>query len=487
VHTRYSILLVEDNKEAVLLLQRVLRSEDLSLHLAGTVAEARGLLEQDPPDLALVDLNLPDGSGLELLADLRESYPEVPVIVMTGNKDLSLAASAMRLGAVNYFTKPIDFDAFKGVLRQWLPERQARGIEPEEDDGVSDDPHPSRSGEDEDRYRMVGHHPSLLRTFKQIGMAASTQDTVLVRGETGTGKELVARAIHHHRDPDQPFVAVNCAALPTPLLESELFGHVRGAFTGAVGERKGRFEMAGTGTLFLDEIGETSIDFQASLLRILQEREFTPLGSGQLRPFKARVVAATHRDLEGMLEEGTFRRDLYYRIRVVEIEVPPLRDRISDLSELARYFVDRAARDTGRTPPELPDETLEALASWSWPGNVRELENLLRRAVALNRSRRLGREALGDFAGDHPGHGSLSAHGAYGARGARGGEDAQGAEAGSEPPSPDAQERPDNLEALTSIHAREILAECEGNKREAARRLGISPGRLYRMLDETDA
>jgi two-component system response regulator AtoC len=276
--------------------------------------------------------------------------------------------------------------------------------------------------------------------------------TVLIRGETGTGKELVARAIHYNSpDHPEPFIPVNCSAIPENLLESELFGHVKGAFTGAVAHRRGRFALAGRGTIFLDEIGDTTLAFQSKLLRILEDGEFYPVGADHPDRTEARVIAATHRYLERMVEDSQFREDLYYRLQVVEIRLPPLRERPSDLPILARHLVRKASQELHRTEPTLPEESLNALLQHDWPGNVRELENCLTRAVVT---------ATGTVI--RPEHLRLRGHG---------------------PDLEDPAEAFQTLEELSHIHVRRVMAATEGNKTETARILGISKPKLYRMLE----
>jgi transcriptional regulator with GAF, ATPase, and Fis domain len=290
----------------------------------------------------------------------------------------------------------------------------------------------------------------MVAVFKLIGQAAGSRATLLIRGETGTGKELIARAIHaNSQDSTAPFVAVNCAALPANLLESELFGHVRGAFTGATGDRKGRFAIAGRGTIFLDEIGDTSAELQAKLLRVLQEREYYPLGADRAERTEARVLAATHRDLESLVAAGTFRADLYFRLRILEIPVPALRERAMDVPLLARHLALRASRTAGRADPVLSQQALDKLASHHWPGNVRELENCLTRAVIL---------ASGDVIREE--HIQLSGrteaadgHGAF-----------------------------PTLHMLESEHVQRVLVANGGHKARTAQALGVSRPRLDRLL-----
>jgi transcriptional regulator with GAF, ATPase, and Fis domain len=292
----------------------------------------------------------------------------------------------------------------------------------------------------------------MIAIYKLIGQAAGTRATVLIRGESGTGKELVARAIHaHSANAGEPFVAVNCAALPTTLLESELFGHVRGAFTGALASRRGRFAMAGRGTIFLDEIGDTSLEFQSKLLRVLQDREFQPVGAERVEPTEARVVAATHRDLESMVAERSFREDVYYRLRVVELVLPPLRERPSDIPLLAKHMIQSASKALGTTTPVLSTEALSALVEHEWPGNVRELENCLTRAVVLRAGSVI-----------RPEHLSLA----------------------SPTRSPGAATGVRTLDEVEREQVARALAVTGGHKTQAAELLGVSRPRLNRLIEK---
>jgi len=311
--------------------------------------------------------------------------------------------------------------------------------------------------EPRDRLGLVGRDPTMIEVSKMIASLAATRTPVLVRGETGTGKEVVARTIHANApNADEPFVAVNCTAVPEPLLESELFGHLRGAFTGATGDRKGRFELAGSGTIFLDEIGDVSPAFQAKLLRVLQDGEFYPVGAERPRRTAARVIAATHRPLEQLVREGRFREDLYFRLRVVEIRVPALRERRGDIRVLAEALAARAARDLHKPPPVLPADAIRKLESYDWPGNVRELENTLTRALVLARTPVLSPDTIVVDAGQR-----LAA-------------------------AVDGVAVDASLSAAVRAHVERVLAAHGGNKSQAARVLEISRQRLDRILNRED-
>jgi DNA-binding NtrC family response regulator len=330
-------------------------------------------LDRWRPDVVLSDIRMPGLDGLELLQLLSERVPDADVIMMTAYDDMPTVISAMRAGAVEFLVKPLDLRELRQTVDRLFADRAERTTGSEAVSPSSLDV-------------LVGRDPRMIRTFKLIGQAAAVRSTVLVRGESGTGKELVARAIHANSPQSEaPFVPLNCAALPATLLESELFGHVRGSFTGATNDRRGRFAMAGKGTIFLDEIGDTSLEFQSKLLRVLQDREYQAVGSEKTEHTEARVIAATHRDLEAMVAEGKFREDLYYRLRVIEIDLPPLRERSGDIPLLAQQLVARACRAMDCDAVALSEEALRTLAAHPWPGNVRELENCLVRAVVLAR------------------------------------------------------------------------------------------------------
>src|SRR5689334_22879452 len=316
---------------------------------------------------------MPGLDGLELLQLLTERVPSADVIMMTAFDDMPTIVSAMRAGAVEFLVKPLDLRELRETVDRLFADRAERT---NGDDVVAP---PSLDV-------LVGHDARMIRTFKLIGQAAAVRSTVLIRGESGTGKELVARAIHANSPQSAaPFVPVNCAALPATLLESELFGHVRGSFTGAMNDRRGRFALAGKGTIFLDEIGDTSLEFQTKLLRVLQDREYQPVGSERTEHTDARVIAATHRGLEAMIAEGKFREDLYYRLRVIEIEVPSLRERAGDIPLLAQQLIARTCRAMDCEMVALSEEAIRMLTAHTWPGNVRELENCLVRAVVVAR------------------------------------------------------------------------------------------------------
>jgi DNA-binding NtrC family response regulator len=367
------LLIVDDDEAIRTSTAESLARPDREVRTAESATTALAGLDRWRPDVVLSDVRMPGLDGLELLQLLTERLPDADVIMMTAFDDMPTIVSAMRAGAVDFLVKPLDLRELRQTVDRLFADRAER---------TSGDEVVSPPSLDV----LAGHDPRMIRTFKLIGQAAAVRSTVLIRGESGTGKELVARAIHaNSRQSAAPFVPVNCAALPATLLESELFGHVRGSFTGATNDHRGRFAIAANGTIFLDEIGDTPLEFQTKLLRVLQDREYQPVGSEKTEHTEARVIAATHRGLEAMIAEGKFREDLYYRLRVVEIELPPLRERAGDIPLLAQQLVARACRATGCDVVALSEEAMRTLAAHTWPGNVRELENCLVRAVVLAR------------------------------------------------------------------------------------------------------
>ena len=368
-------LLVVDDEQGVRESLRMLFKGDCEVATAGSVEEAEQFLHGSSPDLILLDLVMPGRGGLELLASLADQVDPPPVVVLTATKTVATAVEAMKRGAVDYITKPFEVEALRIKVRQLLERRE---LEREvvrlraEVDGQE------RLG------GLLGSSPLMRELFQTIRRVAASRATVLIQGESGTGKELVARAIHDLGDrADQAFVAVNCAAIPDHLIESELFGHERGAFTDARERRIGKFETAAGGTLFLDEIGEIEIAVQAKLLRALQEKQIERLGGSPTIAVDVRVVAATNRDLEADVAEGRFRADLFYRINVVPIALPALAERREDIRRLAEHFLASARADAHRGPRAIARDAIAALERYAWPGNVRELENAIERAVAL--------------------------------------------------------------------------------------------------------
>ncbi len=367
------VLIVEDEDRLRRVLELQLRSAGFDADLAGSAEEALKLT--DRANLILTDLRLPGMDGLELLSLIRRQNTQTPVIVMTAFGTIETAVAAMKAGAADFLLKPFSLDHLMTVVRKALA---FRALEDE-----------NRQLREElgRRYQfenIIGRSPPMQEIFATVMRVAPTRATVLLAGESGVGKDLIARAIHYHSPRrDRPFVKINCTALPENLMESELFGYDKGAFTGAVSSKPGKFEHADTGTAFLDEIGDVPPTIQVKLLRVLQEREFERLGSNKTRHIDVRIVAATNQDLRAALEQGTFREDLYYRLNVVPINIPPLRERREDIPFLAEHFVEKLARASGSRADSITDAAIEKLMSYHWPGNVRELENVIERSLVL--------------------------------------------------------------------------------------------------------
>ncbi len=384
--TKARILVVDDEANARSALSELLKQEGYAVDSSADGFKALAQFEECNPDLVLTDLKMPGMDGVELLKKLHELEPDLPVIVMTAFGAVETAVSAMRAGATDYLLKPLNVDELLVVVERALELLRLRKETA------------SLRQHLDDRYKfedIVGSSAEMQAIFKSVAQVAPSRATVLLSGESGTGKELVAAAIHH-RSPraSGPYVRLHCAALAETLLESELFGHERGAYTGADRRRQGRFELANGGTLFLDEIGEIPPSTQVKLLRVLQEREFERVGGNQTIKVDVRVIAATNRDLAAMVEQGLFRQDLFYRLKVIEVRMPALRQRSSDVPALAMHFLNRYARENDKCIETISDAALARLASYNWPGNVRELENVMERAVVLANGERIELEDL---------------------------------------------------------------------------------------------
>ncbi|HEU5322780.1 MAG TPA: sigma-54 dependent transcriptional regulator [Methylomirabilota bacterium] len=444
---RVKVLVADDDPVARDLLGEVLGREGYEVRLAEGGQASLRLAAVEPFDLALVDLNMPDLDGLEVLKGLAAQQPGVPVLILTAFATMETAIEAIRAGAYDYLSKPFRMEEIVLVARRALEVRRLLRENQE------------FRRELQERYRvenLVGQSPAMVDVYKTVARVAPLDTTVLVVGETGTGKELVARAIHYAGPrAARPFVVVDCTALPEALFESEVFGHERGAFTGAVASRRGLLETADGGTVLLDEIGDLSSALQAKLLRVLQERAVRHVGGNEVIPVDVRVIAATHRDLRRRVDEGLFREDLYYRLNVVTVVVPPLRERRSDIPLLVRHFVRTRAAAAGKAL-RLAPETEALLGAYAWPGNVRELEHVVERALALASSELVLPEDL--------------------------------------PPEIRAAARPEpalpgvmTLEELKRWYVDKVLAEAGGNKARAAALLGIDRRTLYRMLEHRPA
>jgi two-component system nitrogen regulation response regulator GlnG len=364
-----TLLVIDDEPSVQYAFRRVFGDERVTVLAAQTVAEGRRRAAADRPDVIVLDIQLPDGSGLDLFRQLHADDPKRPVLFITAHGTTETAIEAMKGGAFDYLVKPLDLDRLSALLgRAFDAARlmQTPAVLPQE------------QGED----RIVGRSPVMQEMCKAIGRVAPQDVNVLILGESGTGKELVARAVYQHsRRSDKPFLAINCAAIPENLLESELFGHEKGAFTGADRKRIGKFEQADEGTLFLDEIGDMAPPLQAKILRVLQDQRFERLGGSETVRTRVRVLAATNHDLAKLVEEGRFRKDLYYRLNVVTIAVPPLRERPGDVAELAHYFLFRFDRELGLDLRGFDPAALALLESYPWPGNVRELQSAIKQAL----------------------------------------------------------------------------------------------------------
>lgn len=434
------ILIVDDDRSIRRTLEKFLSAEGYAIATAHDAAGA--IAAAGECELMLLDLGLPGGSGFEVLQALADRSHKPTVVVVTARDDMQSTVKAIQLGAYEYLVKPVDIDRLRAVIGAATTSHQSRA------ELVELATHGSEAGD------ILGKSAAIRDVWKQIGAVSTTRAPVLISGESGTGKELVARAIHNASTPDRPFVAVSCSALAPGVLESELFGHMKGSFTGAVGDRPGRFELAGSGTLFLDEIAEIPLEIQAKLLRVLQERTFERVGDAKPRALDARIIAATHRDLGAMVGKATFREDLYYRLRVVEIHLPPLRERTGDVAVLVEGLVAKISRDLAKPIRYVTPTALSRLLAHPWPGNVRELENTLTRAVVLAKTDVLDETLLPigeaprvEHTGDP--HGELA-----------------------------------TLREVERVHIQRVLTRTDWNKRRACAVLDISRPTLDRKIEE---
>ncbi|MEZ4601054.1 MAG: sigma-54 dependent transcriptional regulator [Syntrophotaleaceae bacterium] len=444
------LLVVDDDPALCELLEEILSGRGHRVEIALDVAAAWGILHQKEIDVVLTDLNLPGKSGIDFCTELHVNRPDLPVVIMTAFGSLETAIAALRAGAYDFVTKPVDFDLLGFCLERALQHRQLQ--------------EKIRLLKDQVRYRqaegdLLGESQAMHIIREQIARLADLDTSILISGESGTGKELVARALHRQSHRSQgPFVAINCAALPETLLESELFGHVRGAFTDARETRKGLFVEASGGTLFLDEIGELPLSLQPKLLRVIEERRVRPLGGSTEIECDVRIITATHRDLAEAVREGIFRSDLYYRLNVIPIELPPLRARGNDILLLAHRFIGELARRFNKSVTGLAEPAARRLLTYRWPGNVRELRNVIERAVALTVHDRITVQDFPEFL-QKPG----------------------------DVPSPAALPDPLSLLPLAEMERRyieQVLEQVGGNRTLAARILGVDRKTLYRKLKE---
>ena len=366
------VFIVDDDRGTRESLSNLIRSAGLSAQTFSSAQEFLAAERPKAPGCLVLDVQLPGLSGLDLQQELAKAGVKIPIIFITGYGDIPTSVRAIKAGALEFLTKPVNREDLLRAIQQAIA-RDHTARQPNGDTGAHN------------FEEIVGTSAALTATLKQVEVVAPTESTVLILGETGTGKELIARAIHAASSRSQrPFVKLNCAAIPTGLLESELFGHEKGAFTGAIAQRIGRFELADGGTVFLDEVGDIPLELQTKLLRVLQEREFERLGSTRTLRTDARLIAATNRDLRQMVEQQKFREDLFYRLNVFPIYVPALRERSEDIPLLVNHFAQRFARRMNRTIETIPAETMAALTRYPWPGNIRELQNLIERAVIVS-------------------------------------------------------------------------------------------------------
>ncbi len=390
-----TILIVEDEETLASSLKRVFTREGYSVDVAENAEKGLELIEKNSYDVIITDIILPGISGIELLRKIKEKEPNQLVIIITAYASVETAVEALRAGAYDYVIKPIIHQEIKQIVRNALKQKALqrenlllrREIE-----------------RHYDFSHIIGESPEIKKIINEVKKIASAKSNVLLLGETGTGKELIARAIHYNSPrAERPFIPINCSAIPENLLESELFGHVRGAFTGAVTSKKGLFEEANGGTVFLDEIGDLSPSLQAKLLRVLEDQEIRPIGSNHATKVDIRFISATNKDLAMLVKEGRFREDLYYRINVITIQLPPLRERGNDVELLARFFVQKYSKEHGKNVSKIDNEALKLLKAYHWPGNIRELQNIIERAVLISEDEVIKKEHLPDVLFDKKG------------------------------------------------------------------------------------
>ncbi|EUJ11548.1 nitrogen regulation protein NR(I) [Methylophilaceae bacterium 11] len=356
------IWILDDDKSIRWVFEKALARTDLEFKTFSSTAEALNALHREQPQVVVSDIRMPNGSGLDFLSEIKQKFPDIPVIIMTAYSDLESAVAAFQGGAFEYLAKPFDVDQAIDIIKRAVDESMRQAV----DNVVI-----------EETPEIIGQAPAMQEVFRAIGRLSRSHSTVLINGESGSGKELVASALHKHSPrADKPFIAINTAAIPKDLLESELFGHERGAFTGAAAARRGRFEQADNGTLFLDEIGDMPADLQTRLLRVLSDGQFYRVGGHQPLKVNVRVIAATHQDLEERVKLGLFREDLFHRLNVIRLRLPPLRERREDIPLLTKHFLAHSAKQLGVEPKQLSQAALRYLTSVNWSGNVRQLENV---------------------------------------------------------------------------------------------------------------
>lgn len=444
-----SILIVDDDFAHRTMLKKLLSGWGYEVFEADDGSEAIENVHKRPFDLILMDIRMLKVSGIEALEQIKIINPSIPIIIMTAYASVETAVDALKKGAYDYLTKPLDFDELKIAIHRATEHNRLK----KENEDLKE-----RLGETFDKQNMIGRSPLMVKLLETAERVAATEATVLITGESGTGKEMIANAIHYNSPRKAaPFIKINCAALAESLLESELFGHEKGAFTGADKRREGKFRQADGGSIFLDEVSEMSAAMQVKLLRVLQERELTRVGGAEVIAVNVRVIAASNKDLKKEMEHKRFREDLFYRLNVVALNVPPLRERKEDIPLLAQHFLQIFAAKNKKNIKGFTPQSMEKLIKYAWPGNVRELMNAVERAVVLSRSEYLDSDEFLLLMADNP---------------IAGGNDQLGL--------------PDNM-PLDEIEKRSILEvvnACDGNKSEAARRLGITRMTLRKKLDK---
>lgn len=440
------ILIIDDDESIRISIKAYLCNSNFELFTAEDGLKGVEIIERECPDIVISDLKMPGLNGLEIIKKAKEIDTSISVIIMTGFDDIESTIKAMQLGAFDYLSKPVDKDWLNLMIKKAFDSKK-----------LLEKMYVANTGNHlqfNKKHTLVGNTAAMKEIAKNIGVISMNRVTILISGESGTGKEVIAKTIHYSGvTKDEPFIAINCSALNETLLESELFGHERGAFTGAIREKKGKFELAGEGTIFLDEISETSLNFQVKLLRIIQEREFERVGGEKTIPVKARIIASTNKDLTELVKEGKFREDLYFRLKVFSINVPPLSARKEDIPKLVVHFLEKINQDLHKNVNKIPFEVMEFLKNYKYVGNVRELENMLISAVLLAKGNVLTMEAF-------PVSNSKPVFGETG-------------------------DKPDlSLAEVEQLHITKVLKHACGDKNIAAKTLGISRSTLYKKLEE---
>jgi DNA-binding NtrC family response regulator len=441
------ILVIDDEDSMCNFMEIMLSKQGYNVDTATSGKDGVGLLKENNYDLVIADLNMPEMTGIEVLKTVRSFKKEQELIVMTAYASVDTAIEAMKQGAADYITKPFKIDQIKLVIEKAINRKKL----------MDENSTLRRQLQSDNSFdKFIGNSELIVRLKKLAHRVASSESTVLIRGESGTGKDLIARAIHHHSPRcSGPFVTINCAALPETLLESELFGHKKGSFTGAIKDKEGLFSVAGGGTFFLDEVGNTSLAIQVKLLRVLEDKKITPVGDTKPIDVDVRLIAATNADLEEDVKAGRFRKDLFYRLNVIPVHIPPLRDRREDIPLLVDYFIARYCARAKAGNKKISDAAMRILVAYPWPGNVRELENTIERAVLLSRIDTLD---VTDFPErlSQPEPAALVKE--------------------SEPATP-------TLESIEKAYIQYVMAQTDGKKSEAARILGIDASTLYRKIE----